>query len=250
MPSQPTDLEHVFLCYRRRDSESATLLLYEKLANHLGAKRVFWDGNMGAGEDWRERLETVLARCRVFVAVIGHDWLTAVDNSGRHRLQDPNDWVRMEIATALRRGVRVIPTLVEGAQMPTAEELPEDLQRLPSCHAIQVDARRWTYDAERFLNEIDSALAITSTRQLSTGDSFAGYDIEDVIDAAAWASSTARATPASTPSAPSRCSPPSSLSTRRFSRASVRRCASPRASATRVSCASTTAGSRRASSIS
>jgi hypothetical protein len=84
------------------------------------------------GEDFVEVIENTVAKCDVLIAVIGNNWLISKDDQGNRRLDNPEDFVRMEIGTALKRNIRVIPVLVDGAEMPRSTDLPEDLKRLVS----------------------------------------------------------------------------------------------------------------------
>ena len=88
--------------------------------------------------DFIRTIEEAVAACDVLLAVIGERWLTATDEEGRRRLDNPEDFVRIEIATALKRGIRVIPVLVDGASMPRSGDLPNDLQSLVRRQALEV----------------------------------------------------------------------------------------------------------------
>jgi len=86
--------------------------------------------NLGPGIDLVEAIEHSVGACGVLIAVIRRPWLSASDEEGRRRLDNPNDFVRIEITTALKRGIRVIPVLVDGASMPRPSDLPDDLKSL------------------------------------------------------------------------------------------------------------------------
>jgi hypothetical protein len=91
-------------------------------------------------------LESTVRNCNVFLALIGSTWLDARDKSNRRRLDDPKDWVRLEIGTALSVRARVIPILVDGAEALSAEELPEDIRALAGRQYIAVDRDRFGHD--------------------------------------------------------------------------------------------------------
>ena len=121
----------VFISYRRDDSAASAGRVYDRLARRLGAENVFFDvDNIPPGVDFVDVLSERVGKCDALVAVIGRDWTSAAGKDNRRRLDDPNDFVRIEIEAALTRGVRVIPVLVEGAAMPGADELPESLKKL------------------------------------------------------------------------------------------------------------------------
>ena len=85
--------------------------------------------------DYVKAIEKTVGECDVLIAVIGKDWATSCDQEGQRRLDNPEDFVRLEIATALKRNVRIIPVLVDGALMPRSSDLPDDLKSFgsPKC---------------------------------------------------------------------------------------------------------------------
>jgi TIR domain len=120
----------VFISYRREDSGYPAGWLFDQLAASLGADRVFKDvDSIEPGDDFAEVISDAVSSCAVLLAVIGDRWLAAADEDGR-RLDDPGDFVRLEIEAALTRGVRVIPVLVGGARMPRPAQLPPSLASL------------------------------------------------------------------------------------------------------------------------
>ena len=110
------------------------------------------------GMDFTEAIEKKLASVDVLLAVIGPRWLDIADKkTGKRRLDDPDDLVRREIATALKRGIRVVPVLVGGAALPSAEELPEDLQGLIRRNACELSDIRWDYDVQQLARRLRPA---------------------------------------------------------------------------------------------
>src|SRR5215469_4681140 len=121
----------IFINYRRDDSPGTAGRLHDRLAQTFGRNNLFMDvDHIPAGVDFVEYLHSQVAACRVFLAVIGRNWLDAKDDDGRRRLDNPDDFVAIEIAAALSRDIRVIPVLVDGALMPKARDLPEPLKPL------------------------------------------------------------------------------------------------------------------------
>src|ERR1700758_3498680 len=115
----------IFISSRRDDAAGYAGRLYDRLAAHFSADRVFMDvQGIEPGVDFVEAIERALGSCEILIVLIGKDWLAAADTAGRRRLDDPTDFVRLETATALNRGIRVVPVLVEGVAMPRAEQLP------------------------------------------------------------------------------------------------------------------------------
>ena len=101
-----------------------------------------------AGTDFVEMLQNAVGSCDALLAVIGPQWLPA-SHDGRRRLDDPHDFVRVEVAGALQRNVRVLPVLVDDATMPRADQLPDDLQPLARRQAIDLRDARWDADIEQ-----------------------------------------------------------------------------------------------------
>jgi hypothetical protein len=131
----------VFISYRRQESSGLAGRLYDRLAARFGNDQVFMDvDTIALGVDFAEVIAQAVSTCQVLLAVIGPRWLTVTDEDGRRRLDDPDDLVRLEIAAALERDIRVIPILVEGAAMPRRQQLPEALAGLAPCGCW----RRWS----------------------------------------------------------------------------------------------------------
>ncbi len=100
------------------------------------------------GRDFRKVIDQSVTSCTVLLAMIGRDWLQSTGAMGSRRLDDPNDFVRIELASALRRDIPVIPVLVRGARMPLPEELPDDLKELPYRNAVELTHARWKSDVQ------------------------------------------------------------------------------------------------------
>jgi hypothetical protein len=141
--------DRIFISYRRADSGGWARSLHDHLEERLGTGRSFRDVAMEPGVDFHEHVESLLDRCDVLLAVIGRRWASITDADGRRRLDDPGDLVRREIARALERAdVQVIPVLVDGARMPTEDELPPDLAPLSRRQAVELTDVRWEYDVD------------------------------------------------------------------------------------------------------
>jgi hypothetical protein len=140
----------IFISYRREDSAGYAGRLADALEARFGAGRVFRDvDDITPGEDFVQRLETALADCAVLLAVIGRKWTTAADSRGQRRLDDPQDYVRLEIATALQRSLRVVPVLVDGAAMPSSADLPDSLAALSRRQGSTLADGSWDDDVAR-----------------------------------------------------------------------------------------------------
>jgi TIR domain len=149
----------IFLSYRRTDAPGHAGRLYDRLVDRFGEAGVFKDlDSMEPGADFGEVIEETVARCDALIAVIGRDWLAA-DEAGLRRLDSPEDWVRLEIGNALKRKVRVIPVLVEGARMPSAADLPEDLQALARRHAVELSESAWNPQVRQLIDVLETLVA-------------------------------------------------------------------------------------------
>jgi hypothetical protein len=130
-------MPNVFISYRRRDTSGYAAWIYERLAKACGAHRIFIDvDSLPLGVDFGDRLELALAGAEIALILIGPRWLDATDEDGRRRLEDPNDFVRVEVAAALRSKCRVVPVLVDGAGMPKEDHLPTELLALTRRQAL------------------------------------------------------------------------------------------------------------------
>ncbi len=150
MPMTPSP--KIFISYRRDDAPGSTGRLYDRLADSFPREALFMDVDaMVPGVDFVRELDEAVQDCDVLLAVIGRHWLDAAAPSGARRLDDPEDFVRIEVETALKQRIRVIPVLVDGAQMPAAEELPEPLKPLARRHAVEISHSRFASDADRLV---------------------------------------------------------------------------------------------------
>lgn len=155
-------MQGIFISYRRQDSQSAAGRLADHLKEHMRGVPIFRDvETIEPGVDFVDAIGRALESCGVLLAVIGPRWVSLADNAGRRRLDDPNDYTRLEIATALgRNDVRVIPVLVEGAQMPAGDELPDELKPLSRRNAIELTDKRWEYDVSQLVETLNKTLDV------------------------------------------------------------------------------------------
>jgi formylglycine-generating enzyme required for sulfatase activity len=151
----------IFISYRREDSIAYAGRLYDRLHAHFGAAhQVFMDLDaIQQGDDFPEVIRETVASCHILIAVIGRNWLAALDDRGRPRLEDPEDFVRLEIQTALDRKIRVIPALVGGARMPRSQDLPAELGPLARRQAIEVGDQGFHQSVTRLIGSMEKALA-------------------------------------------------------------------------------------------
>jgi TIR domain len=164
--TRPGRASGIFISYRHNDAGPYARLLQVYLLERFPHAPVFMDlDSIEAGADFVEAIEAGVGSCRVLVALIGPKWLMLADEEGRRRLDHPDDWIRFEIGTALKRRVRVIPVLVDGAKMPRQQQLPTDLSDLARLNALEMSYDRYAYDISRLAGVIQRALATGSDGQ-------------------------------------------------------------------------------------
>ena len=145
----------VFVSYRRGDTEGQARALFNDLTDLVGEDSVFMDvDSIALGRDFRQVLQERLASCDLMLALIGPDWLDIRDASGNRRLNSPTDFVRQEIAAALKRNIPVTPVLVHGAQMPAPEQLPDDLKDLAFRNGFELSHTRWESDVREMIKRL------------------------------------------------------------------------------------------------
>jgi TIR domain len=155
----------VFINYRRRgEAQGMAGRLYDKLALGLPPRSVFMDVDaMLPGLDFTKQLGDEVGKCSIVLAMIGEDWAQVRDEAGKRRLDDPNDWVRVELAAALQRDIPVIPVLLDMAKMPRPDELPAELASLTKRQAVELRSTRFTADADAILAHIQKALGVKTS---------------------------------------------------------------------------------------
>jgi formylglycine-generating enzyme required for sulfatase activity len=152
----------IFISYRREESRWSAGRLFDRLTARFDRRQIFMDiDGIGLGEDFVETIEKKVGACDVLIAVIGAHWLTSSDQKGGRRLDNPEDFVRMEIGTALRRNIRVIPVLVDGALMPKSTDLPDDLKRLARRNALLIGDTHFDDDCRRLVAAIEEVVERT-----------------------------------------------------------------------------------------
>jgi TIR domain len=154
----------VFINYRGADDNFAATMIGSELTARFGRDQIFWaPESLRPGDDFRDEIERILPRCAALVAVIGRGWL-APSTAGRRGLDHPDDYVRWEIATALRLGLRVIPVLLGDTPIPEAGQLPADISALSSRNVIRVYANRASYDVRPLIDELARLPALAGVR--------------------------------------------------------------------------------------
>jgi hypothetical protein len=163
---------NIFINYRRGDDPGFTQALYSRLEQAFPSESLFMDvDNIAPGLDFVQVLNDQVARCDVLVAVIGKGWLDAADESGARRLDNPEDFVRVEIESALAQKKRVIPVLVNDARMPRSTELPESLKPFARCNAVRLSHERFRADAAGLIKALEQMLLEADAARKAEEDS-------------------------------------------------------------------------------
>jgi class 3 adenylate cyclase len=161
---QADAMPRVFISYRRDDASGHAGRLYDDLSRGFGREQIFMDVDaIDLGADFVEIVEQAVDASDVMIAMIGKRWLTAADARNRRRLHDPDDFVRLEIATALGRNKRIIPILVQGAAMPRPDALPDDLKLLVRRNALEVRDTSWSVDVARLVRALGALGGLSRT---------------------------------------------------------------------------------------
>ncbi len=158
----------VFINYRRDETAGVAGRLHDKLAGGLPKGSVFMDVDaMVPGIDFTKQLGDQVGKCSIVLAIIGPGWVDAKDDAGNRRLDNPKDWVRVELSAALHRDIPVVPGWLDGAVMPRPDELPDDLVALANRQAVDLRHARFRADADAILAAVRSALGVESSTSLS-----------------------------------------------------------------------------------
>lgn len=148
----PDVRDKIFISYRRKDAPGYAALIQSRLSDEFGKQRVFQDIRIPPGADWRQQIEQELKNCAVVVAVIGRQW------ASDPRLRHPDDLLRRELAVGLQKGIPVIPVLVDGAGLPRAEKLPDDLKSLLDRQALIIPEDDFERGLDRLLKRLKELL--------------------------------------------------------------------------------------------
>jgi formylglycine-generating enzyme required for sulfatase activity len=181
----------VFISYRREITAGEARALFNELLEKLGKNSVFMDvDSIALGRDFRSALQRTLESCDLMLVLIGRDWADVKDEEGRTRLENPGDFVRLEIEAALGRDIVVTPILVQGAHMPAPEHLPADIRDLVYRNGFELSHNRWESDVAEMIRRLDLDVS-KAARQVEQS-------------ASAAAAPNASAPPAARPAVPGR----------------------------------------------
>lgn len=156
----------IFISYRRDDTEGEAGRLFDDLTRAFGNEAVFMDvSGIEPGTDFRKAIDDNVACCGVLLAIIGPTWATITGSDGQPRLDNENDYVRLEISSALRRNIAVIPVLVHEAHMPHADQLPDDLKNLAYRNSVEITHARWNSDVQLLVQALEQYVHATKATE-------------------------------------------------------------------------------------
>jgi len=148
-------MSRILISYRREDTAGHAGRLYDLLVERFGPDRIFMDvDTISPGDDFVEVIRSAVTSSDLLIALIGREWLIVKHPSGHRRLEDPDDFVALELATALEGGVRVVPVLIQGAAMPAAQDLPPRLRALARRNAVEISDTRFRRDAGALIDSL------------------------------------------------------------------------------------------------
>ena len=149
----------IFINYRKDDSSWNALALYNELQKYFSRDQIFKDFNtILPGDDFVISIDNALRKCDVLLVVIGKSWLDLKDTTGQRRLDDPDDFVRLEVATALSRNIQVIPVLFDGVAMPRPDQLPPNMSSLYRRQFVEIDSKRFEDDVRNLAEAIKKVM--------------------------------------------------------------------------------------------
>ena len=142
----------IFISYRREETAAYAGRIRDRLVQEFGQDQVFMDvDTIELGLDFTKVIDEAVAEVDILLCIIGRDWLIIEDGNGKPRIDDPADFVHLEIANAIKRDIRVIPILVGNAEMPTADQLPPDLPSLSKRNALKLSDTRFHTDVDQLI---------------------------------------------------------------------------------------------------
>lgn len=172
----------VFLSYRRDASSGSAGRVFDQLQRHLPQSQIFMDvDSIEPGVDFVDAIDRQIKVCDYFLAVVGPSWADARDAAGQRRLDNPNDYVRLEIEAALRRDIRVVPILVDGAKMPAPDRLPESLGAFTRRNAFEVSHHSFGNDVQELARIILKSLGMPPATKESISGSAPPQSWADIL---------------------------------------------------------------------
>jgi len=147
----------IYISYRRFDAEGYAGRFYDMLVGHFGISSVFMDiDSIPLSSDFVSEIQREIKQYDVFLALIGPRWHSDIDEDGNRRIDNPNDFVRIELETAINNGLRIVPILIQDAEMPHPNDLPSSLEKLFHFNAVIIRHDRFMSDVSKLIEAIES----------------------------------------------------------------------------------------------
>lgn len=160
--AQETTQKRIFISYRRSDASGHAGRLYDYLKNYFGGERIFFDvDTIQPGTNFEQKINSELDDSDVMLVMVGNQWLESKDQEGHRRLDQPHDYVRVEVETALKKNISVIPILLQGTHMPSPNALPDTLQDLSRRNAIRLNDDHWVSDCSLLAGILKNTLHVS-----------------------------------------------------------------------------------------
>jgi len=179
----------IFINYRRSDCGGYAIALNNELRKHFGEESVFLDvgGSITLGSSFDVEIFETIKLCDTLLVLIGEKWLTIADENGRRRIDDKNDYVKLEIATAIEHNIRIIPVLINDTKMPSEEALPDNIKPLAKKQAIGIRHGNFYSDMDMLvsgleLGKVFDKIAETDPFLLKKDVFSMSFDIDNIKD--------------------------------------------------------------------
>lgn len=162
-------MRKVFISYRRSEAEYIAGSLARDLRRQFGEEQIFLDKeDIAGGVSWREKVLNEIDRHSAVLLLLNKDWVNIRDENGQRRIDKPDDPARLELVDALKDGAKIIPVLLENAQMPSEQDLPPELRPLADINALKLRDAEWQFDLDRLCNTLEAS----GFQRLATPESF------------------------------------------------------------------------------
>lgn len=160
-------MNQIFICYRRDDSAAVAGRIYDRLSQKFGKSAIFKDvDSIPLGVNFRNHLDSVVKQCDVVLVLVGDKWLDDAKGIEKRRINNPRDFVRIEVESALRRDIPVIPLLIENAEMPSEDDLPSELKEFAYRNGMSIRHDPYFHrDMDRLIESLESVFDGSGTRE-------------------------------------------------------------------------------------
>ncbi|GJL66330.1 MAG: hypothetical protein NPIRA05_13010 [Nitrospirales bacterium] len=161
-------MQQIFISYRREETSGDAGRLYDRLCKCFGEQQIFFDRDkLKGGEEFPTKIISAITSSKALIVLIGQSWATVTDENGGRKLDNPQDWVRLEVETALEHKIEILPVLVQRASMPTEKFLPRSLSGLARRQACELSDSRFNYDVDQLIKLLREIISPKPNRVIS-----------------------------------------------------------------------------------